>query len=110
MAHPHRLPGPRTTRLLTDVVAISGALGSPGAPEQVGGVDSDCAWPPGGARYAELPVPTVGRPRWVEDALLDVLDREGVGCIDFTALAQGQDEHAVEGGVDLWRAQSEHQV
>ncbi|MCW2606805.1 MAG: aldo/keto reductase [Frankiales bacterium] len=27
--------------------------------------------------------------RWVEDGLLDVLDREGVGCIAFTALAQG---------------------
>ena len=27
--------------------------------------------------------------RWVEDGLLDVLDREGVGCIGFTALAQG---------------------
>jgi L-glyceraldehyde 3-phosphate reductase len=27
--------------------------------------------------------------RWVEDSLLDVLDREGVGCIGFTALAQG---------------------
>jgi L-glyceraldehyde 3-phosphate reductase len=27
--------------------------------------------------------------RWVEDGLLDVLEREGVGCIGFTALAQG---------------------
>ena len=27
--------------------------------------------------------------RWIEDALLDVLEREGVGCIGFTALAQG---------------------
>ena len=27
--------------------------------------------------------------RWVEDELLDVLGREGVGCIGFTALAQG---------------------
>ncbi len=27
--------------------------------------------------------------RWVEDDLLDVLGREGVGCIGFTALAQG---------------------
>ena len=27
--------------------------------------------------------------RWIEDGLLDVLDREGVGCIGFTALAQG---------------------
>jgi L-glyceraldehyde 3-phosphate reductase len=27
--------------------------------------------------------------RWVEDGLLDVLGREGVGCIGFTALAQG---------------------
>ena len=27
--------------------------------------------------------------RWVEEGLLDVLGREGVGCIGFTALAQG---------------------
>jgi L-glyceraldehyde 3-phosphate reductase len=27
--------------------------------------------------------------RWIEDGLLDVLDQEGVGCIAFTALAQG---------------------
>ncbi|MEX2288896.1 MAG: L-glyceraldehyde 3-phosphate reductase [Mycobacteriales bacterium] len=27
--------------------------------------------------------------RWIEEALLDVLDRAGVGCIGFTALAQG---------------------
>jgi L-glyceraldehyde 3-phosphate reductase len=27
--------------------------------------------------------------RWVEDGLLDVLADEGVGCIAFTALAQG---------------------
>ena len=27
--------------------------------------------------------------RWVEDALLDVLEREGVGCIAFSPLAQG---------------------
>jgi L-glyceraldehyde 3-phosphate reductase len=27
--------------------------------------------------------------RWIEGELLDVLDREGVGCIAFTALAQG---------------------
>ncbi len=27
--------------------------------------------------------------RWVEDGLLDVLEREGVGCIGFSALAQG---------------------
>jgi L-glyceraldehyde 3-phosphate reductase len=27
--------------------------------------------------------------RWVEDGLLDVLGREGVGCIGFTPLAQG---------------------
>jgi len=27
--------------------------------------------------------------RWVEDELLDVLETEGVGCIGFTALAQG---------------------
>ncbi len=27
--------------------------------------------------------------RWIEDGLLDVLGREGVGCIGFTALAQG---------------------
>ena len=27
--------------------------------------------------------------RWIEDELLDVLEQEGVGCIGFTALAQG---------------------
>ena len=27
--------------------------------------------------------------RWIEDGLLDVLDREGVGCIGFSPLAQG---------------------
>jgi len=27
--------------------------------------------------------------RWIEDHLLDVLDREGVGCIAFSVLAQG---------------------
>ena len=27
--------------------------------------------------------------RWIEEGLLDVLDTEGVGCIAFTALAQG---------------------
>ncbi|RYG04084.1 MAG: L-glyceraldehyde 3-phosphate reductase [Chitinophagaceae bacterium] len=27
--------------------------------------------------------------RWVEDGLLDVLDREGVGCITFSSLEQG---------------------
>src|SRR6478609_7314984 len=27
--------------------------------------------------------------RWIEDELLDVLDAEGIGCIAFTALAQG---------------------
>ena len=27
--------------------------------------------------------------RWIEDELLDVLERDGVGCIGFTALAQG---------------------
>ena len=27
--------------------------------------------------------------RWVEDSLLDVLEREGVGCIPFSPLAQG---------------------
>jgi len=28
--------------------------------------------------------------RWVEDGLLDVLDEEGIGCIVFSPLAQGQ--------------------
>ena len=28
--------------------------------------------------------------RWVEDGLLDVLGEEGVGCIVFSPLAQGQ--------------------
>ena len=27
--------------------------------------------------------------RWIETDLLDVLDTEGIGCIAFTALAQG---------------------
>jgi L-glyceraldehyde 3-phosphate reductase len=27
--------------------------------------------------------------RWVEDGLLDVLEREGIGCIPFSPLAQG---------------------
>jgi L-glyceraldehyde 3-phosphate reductase len=27
--------------------------------------------------------------RWIESELLDVLDRQGIGCITFTALAQG---------------------
>jgi L-glyceraldehyde 3-phosphate reductase len=27
--------------------------------------------------------------RWIEEGLLEVLDREGIGCIAFTALAQG---------------------
>jgi L-glyceraldehyde 3-phosphate reductase len=27
--------------------------------------------------------------RWIEDGLLDVLDREGIGCIAFSPLAQG---------------------
>jgi len=27
--------------------------------------------------------------RWVEDGLLDVLDKEGIGCIPFSPLAQG---------------------
>jgi L-glyceraldehyde 3-phosphate reductase len=27
--------------------------------------------------------------RWVEDGLLDVLDKNGVGCIAFSSLAQG---------------------
>jgi L-glyceraldehyde 3-phosphate reductase len=27
--------------------------------------------------------------RWIEDALLDVLEREGIGCITFSPLAQG---------------------
>src|SRR6266542_3156661 len=27
--------------------------------------------------------------RWIEDGLLDVLDREGIGCITFSPLAQG---------------------
>jgi len=28
--------------------------------------------------------------RWVEDGLLDVLEKEGIGCIPFSPLAQGQ--------------------
>jgi L-glyceraldehyde 3-phosphate reductase len=47
--------------------------------------------------------------RWIEDALLDVLDAEGIGCIVFSPLAQGmltdkyldgipEDSRAAEGG------------
>ena len=28
--------------------------------------------------------------RWIEDGLLDVLSEEGIGCIVFSPLAQGQ--------------------
>ena len=35
------------------------------------------------ARYSMLD-------RWVEDGLLDVLEKEGIGCIAFSPLAQGQ--------------------
>ena len=27
--------------------------------------------------------------RWIEDGLTDVLEREGIGCIAFSPLAQG---------------------
>ena len=37
--------------------------------------------------------------RWIEDELLDVLEREGVGCIAFTALAQGLLTDKYLGGV-----------
>ena len=37
--------------------------------------------------------------RWVEDGLLDVLEREGVGCIPFSPLAQGLLTNRYLGGV-----------
>jgi L-glyceraldehyde 3-phosphate reductase len=37
--------------------------------------------------------------RWIEAGLLDVLDREGIGCIAFTALAQGLLTDRYLGGV-----------
>jgi L-glyceraldehyde 3-phosphate reductase len=37
--------------------------------------------------------------RWVEDGLLDVLDEEGIGCIVFSPLAQGQLTDRYLGGI-----------
>ncbi len=37
--------------------------------------------------------------RWVEDGLLDVLEKEGIGCIVFSPLAQGQLTDRYLGGV-----------
>ncbi|MBB4920688.1 L-glyceraldehyde 3-phosphate reductase [Streptosporangium saharense] len=37
--------------------------------------------------------------RWIEDGLLDVLEREGVGCIAFSPLAQGMLTDRYFGGV-----------
>ncbi len=37
--------------------------------------------------------------RWIEDALLEVLDREGVGCITFSPLAQGMLTDKYLGGI-----------
>ena len=37
--------------------------------------------------------------RWVEDGLLDVLEREGVGCIAFSPLAQGMLTHKYLDGI-----------
>ena len=37
--------------------------------------------------------------RWIEGGLLDVLESEGVGCIAFTALAQGLLSNRYLGGV-----------
>jgi L-glyceraldehyde 3-phosphate reductase len=37
--------------------------------------------------------------RWVEDGLLDVLTREGIGCIVFSPLAQGQLTDRYLGGI-----------
>lgn len=50
--------------------------------------------------------------RWVEDGLLDLLEKEGIGCIPFSPLAQGmltdkylhgipEDSRAVKSGVSL---------
>src|SRR5213082_3859528 len=38
--------------------------------------------------------------RWIEEELLDVLDREGVGCIVFSPLAQGLLTDRYLGGVE----------
>lgn len=38
--------------------------------------------------------------RWIEDALLDVLEDEGIGCIVFSPLAQGMLTGKYLGGVD----------
>lgn len=37
--------------------------------------------------------------RWIEDGLLEVLDREGVGCIPFSPLAQGLLTNKYLGGI-----------
>jgi L-glyceraldehyde 3-phosphate reductase len=37
--------------------------------------------------------------RWIEDGLLDVLDREGVGCVVFSPLAQGMLTHKYLDGI-----------
>ncbi len=37
--------------------------------------------------------------RWIEDGLLDVLDREGVGCLAFSPLAQGMLSDKYLGGI-----------
>ena len=37
--------------------------------------------------------------RWVEDGLLDVLERNGVGCIPFSPLAQGLLTNKYLGGI-----------
>ncbi len=42
--------------------------------------------------------------RWVENGLLDVLTEEGVGCIAFSPLAQGQLLTVTLNGIPLERA------
>lgn len=47
--------------------------------------------------------------RWIEDALLDVLEEEGVGCIAFCSLAQGLLTSKYLGGIPMdSRAASPH--
>ncbi len=47
--------------------------------------------------------------RWIEDGLLDVLDREGMGCIVFSPLAQGLlTDRYLEGVPDDSRAAKPH--
>ncbi|WP_432844296.1 L-glyceraldehyde 3-phosphate reductase [Dactylosporangium sp. CA-092794] len=46
--------------------------------------------------------------RWIEDGLLDVLEREGIGCITFSPLAQGMLTDRYLHGVPQGSRASEH--